>query len=229
LSATKTIKKYKQALNKKAPAKHSHLPIDEMNKYENNKEKLKIWTDEGISYDVMEKYQVRYDPVDNRIVFPIKDINGNIICTKGRTLYPDWKEKGLRKYTYKQSIGDLDFFFGHYEHLDEIKKANELILFEGEKSVMLMESWGFYNTGAILTSHLNDYILPILIKLGVRIVFALDKEIDIQKDENIKKLSRFVKVEYIYDKDKLLEPKMAPVDKGKEKWLLLYEGRRSLN
>jgi len=229
LSATKIIKKYRKLPNIKTCIKHSFLPVDEMDKYENDKSKLKIWADEGISYEVMEKYQVRYDPVNNRIVFPVRDNDGNIISVKGRTLHPDWKEKKLRKYTYYNQIGDVDFIFGFYEHKDYILQSKEIILFEGEKSVMLMESWGFYNTGAILTSHLNDFILQTLIKLGVRAVFALDKDVDIKADKNIKKLSHFVKVEYIYDKNNLLEPKMSPVDLGKDIWLQLYEGRRSLN
>ena len=31
----------------------------------------------------------------------------------------------------------------------------------------------------------------------VRVVFALDEEIDVRRDENIKKLKRFVKVEFV--------------------------------
>jgi hypothetical protein len=67
--------------------------------------------------------------------------------------------------------------------------------------------------------------LPILIKLGVRIVFALDKDINIYEDENIKKLSHFVRVEYVRDTENLLEPKMSPVDAGEDTWLHLYERR----
>jgi len=230
LSATKEIKKFKRCVNKrKEVAKHKILPVDIMDKYENDKSKLQLWADEGISFGVMEKYTVRYDPFCNRIVYPIRDMGGNIISVKGRTLDPDYKEKKIRKYTYFQAIGDIDFIFGYLEHLNSIKNKNEIILFEGEKSVLHTESWGVENTGAILTSHLNPLQLPILIKLGVNVVFALDKEIDIHKDENIRKLSHFVKVEYIKDTEGLIGEKDAPVDAGEDVWNRLYERRKCLN
>jgi len=230
LSATKEIKKFKHTANKRKEAvKHKILSADIMDKYENDKSKLQTWADEGISYDVMERYIVRYDPFCNRIVYPIRDLSGDIISVKGRTLDPDYKKKKLRKYTYFQTIGDIDFIFGYLEHLNSIKSKNEIILFEGEKSVLHAETWGIENTGAILTSHLNPLQLPILIKLGVNVVFALDKEVDIHKDENIRKLSHFVRIEYIKDTEGLIGEKDSPVDAGEDVWNRLYERRKRLN
>lgn len=235
LTATKTIKKFKPSAERKnKEIRHKTLPLDVMRQYENDESKLQIWADEGIDSEVLSKYQVRYDPFSNRLVYPIKDTYGNIISVKGRTLNPDWKTtfingKRIRKYTYFQEIGDVDTFFGYYEHLEEIKKQKEIIIFEGEKSVMIAESWGILNTVAMLTSHLNPLQLPLLIRLGVRVVFAVDKDADIRNDENIKKLSRFVRIEYIKDTENLIEEKDAPVDKGIEIWERLYEGRKSLN
>jgi len=230
LSATKEIRRFKKAARKKKEiVKHKILSPNIMSRYENDKSKLQIWSDEGLSYDVMEKYTVRYDPFCNRIVYPIRDMEGNIISVKGRTLDPDYKEKKIRKYTYFQSIGDIDFIFGYLNHLASIKKENEIILFEGEKSVLHAETWGIENTGAILTSHLNPLQLPILIKLGVTVVFALDKDVDVRDDTNIKKLCHFVKVDYIKDTEGLIGEKDAPVDAGEDVWRRLYEGRKHLN
>jgi len=230
LSATKEIRRFKKAARKKKEiVKHKILSPNIMSRYENDKSKLQIWSDEGLSYDVMEKYTVRYDPFCNRIVYPIRDMEGNIISVKGRTLDPDYKEKKIRKYTYFQSIGDIDFIFGYLNHLDSIKKENEIILFEGEKSVLHAETWGIENTGAILTSHLNPLQLPILIKLGVTVVFALDKDVDVRDDTNIKKLCHFVKVDYIKDTEGLIGEKDAPVDAGEDVWRRLYERRKHLN
>lgn len=228
LNAAKTIKKYKQ--NKRAKERSSHKVLNDniVDQYENDRTKLKIWNDEGISYDVLEKYKVRYDPFSDRLVYPIKDINGNIICMKGRTLNPEWKQLKLRKYTYFQSVGDLDLFFGYYEHIEDIVNKKEIIIFEGEKSVMLLETWGITNSVAMLTSHLNPLQLLILIKLGVKVVFALDKNVNILKDENIQKLKRYVKIEYTYDSNNVLGEKDAPVDKGIEVWNKLYSKRRVL-
>jgi DNA primase len=229
LTSTKIIKRFKPIQKKARETKHTILDENYMSRYEKDTDKLNVWADEGISYEVMEKYQVRYDPFSNRLVYPIRDLQGNIISIKGRTLDKDYKEKKLRKYTYFQSIGDLDIIFGYYEHLQNFKDKKEIILFEGEKSVMLCDTWEIYNTGAILTSHLNPLQINILLKLGVKIVFALDKEINIKEDDNIKKLSKFLKIEYIKDCNNILTEKDAPVDKGKDVWLELYERRLNLN
>lgn len=91
---------------------------------------------------------------------------------------------------------------------------------------MLADSWGVHNTAALLTSHLNPYQLKILAKLGCRVVFALDKGINVREDENIRRLKRYVQVEYVWDKDNLLNDKEAPVDRGQEVWEILYKERR---
>ena len=80
----------------------------------------------------------------------------------------------------------------------------------------------------ILTSHLSSNQLKILVKLGVRVVFALDKEVRIRDDRNIEKLKRYVNVEYIYDWGDLLGEKDAPVDKGREVFKKLYDNRLTL-
>lgn len=85
-----------------------------------------------------------------------------------------------------------------------------------------------YNiTGAILTSHLNPNQMKLLAALGCRVVFALDKDVCIRDDHNIKRLKQFVNVQYLWDKDNLLGEKDSPVDRGQETWKKLYEGRLS--
>ena len=93
---------------------------------------------------------------------------------------------------------------------------------------MIADGWGIKNTGAILTSHLNPYQFKLLIRLGITVVFALDAEVDIRDDVNIKKLLPYVKVEWVRNKRGLLEDKDAPVDKGFEVFQTLYEERGRL-
>lgn len=200
-----------------------------MSQYENDEGYFKLWMDEGIPRSILSKYQVRYDPFSNRIVFPIRYSDGSIIGISGRTLDPNYKQNKESKYIYLKGIGCTDFLFGYSEHKKAFIKNKEIILFEGAKSVMKIEGWGVENTAAILTSHLDSLQLPVLIKLGVKTVFALDKEVDITKDENIKKLKRYVKVEYIKDRFGLLNDKDAPVDKGFDVWERLYNERIPLN
>ena len=85
--------------------------------------------------------------------------------------------------------------------------------------------WGFKNCGAALTSHVNDRQFEILMKLGVRVVFALDADVDIREDRNIMRLKPYTTVEWITDWEDLLQPKDAPVDRGKDIFEHLYRQR----
>ena len=225
LAVTDVARKYTRRNNQKKESKASVLPDDYMERFEKNADKLAVWEREGISKASMDKFQVYYDSFSDRLVYPIRNIDGKIINVSGRTLDPEWKEKQLRKYTYFKPLGILETIYGLAENYESIKQKGEIILFEGAKSVMLADSWGVTNSAAVLTSHLNPYQMQILIKLACRVVFALDKDVVIRDDHNIKKLKQFVGVEYIYDSQNLLEPKMSPVDAGRETWEKLYEGR----
>ena len=207
---------------------HTFLSQDYMSRFEKDSQKLKIWIDEGISQKSLDKFQVYYDRVANRLVFPIRDRYGNIVNISGRTLDPQYKEKRLRKYTYYQKFGTMDLIYGLYENIDYINEQKEIILFEGAKSVMLTDTWGIHNTGAILTSHLNRDQAKILIGLGCTVVFALDKEVEVRKDKNIRWITQFVPVKYVIDSIDMLDEKMAPVDNGFKTWQVLYKEARNL-
>lgn len=204
-----------------------------MERYEFRKDKLKAWYDEGIQWQVMHDYGVRYDAFDNRIVYPIKDFDGNIFCISGRTCDPQYKQKNIRKYTYTSPIGSLPTIYGFSDHRKHIIDAKEVILFEGCKSVLKMVGWGKKNVGALLTSHLSQIQFEYLVKIasfyGVRIVFALDSDVDITKDKTITRLCSYARVEWVKNFDNLLGEKEAPVDRGREVFEKLYAARRRLN
>lgn len=201
------------------------LPEKCMEKYEKDYEKLKIWEQEGISRASLDKFQVYYDRFADRLVYPIRSVDGKIVNIGGRTLDPCWKDKKMRKYLYYYSWGTVNTIYGLAENMRDIRKKREIILFEGCKSVLLADTWGINNTGAILTSHLNQNQLKILIKLGCRVVFALDKDVNVRDDKNIEKLKRYVSVEYIKDRGNLLCEKDSPVDRGENVFKELYEKR----
>lgn len=207
---------------------HSIMDAGVMRRYDDDAVELLDWADEGISWESMRHYQVRYDARTQRIVFPIRDVNGNIISISGRTTDPDWKSKGLRKYTYTTKIHQLDTLYGLYESRDKIKERGVVYVVEGAKSVMKLRSYGYENGVALLTNHLSDYQLKLLIQLGCDVVFALDKGVDVRQDKNISKLKQFCRVYAVSDKGSLLDMKDAPVDKGKEVWEQLLKNKTLL-
>lgn len=225
MAATMVCKKFKPNVTQKKHGKQSVFPDNCMEKFEKREDKLMVWEREGISRASLDKFQVYYDEFSDRLVYPIKNLDGKIVNIGGRTLDPEWKAKKLRKYTYFAGWTEMNVLYGLYDNLESIVKKKEIIIFEGCKSVLLADTWGIHNTSAILTSHLNNQQFKILAKLGCRVVFALDKDVKIRDDHNIKKLKRYVNVEYIYDATDLTSEKDSPVDKGQETFTLLYNKR----
>lgn len=225
LEASVIAKRFSPPRKTKKEPKSTVLPDDYMVRYEKNDEKLAVWEREGISRSSLDRFQVYYDGFSNRLVYPIRSPTGKIVNVGGRTLDPEWKAKKLRKYTYFFGWGSMQTIYGFAENMEYIKEKREIILFEGCKSVLLADTWGIHNSGAILTSHLNESQMKLLASLGCNVVFALDKDVSVREDRHISRLKQYVNVEYVYDKDDLLEEKDSPVDKGLEVWQKLYEGR----
>ena len=229
LAATQVCKRFLPKKQTKKAWTGKALPENTMEKYEIRPDKLKYWEDEGISNAVLRKFDVRYDSFSDRLVYPIRNAAGQIVNVGGRTLDPDYKEKGLRKYTYFYHWeGGMDLIYGLSENMADISDKKEIILFEGCKSVMLAATYGIKNTGAILTSHMSPLQLRILAKLSVRVVFALDKDVDVTQDHNINILKRYLNVEYLQDTSDLLGPKDSPIDRGPEVFRTLYESRKRM-
>ena len=225
LRATEVAKRFQPPKRAQKTSKSTILSDDYMERYEKREDKLAIWEKEGISRASLDKFQVCYDSFSDRLVYPIRNPNGKIINIGGRTLDPAWKEKNLRKYTYFMPWGELKTIYGLAENIAAIREKGEIIIFEGCKSVLMADTWGIHNTGAILTSHLNPNQAKLLVQLGCRVVFALDKDVNVRKDHNIKKLKQFVGIEYLWDGWDLLGEKDSPVDKGFDTFKTLYERR----
>lgn len=216
----KLIRRYKKREEEVIPIR-KELDKDIMNKYKNVT--ISSWVNEGISKEVLEKYQVRYDDNACRIVFPIWDIDGRLINIKGRAAHPRWKEFGMAKYIYYFPLGKNDLFWGYHWHLQDIIRKNEIILVEGEKSVMKLETNGISNAVALGTSHLSKEQMQILLKLRVDVVVALDKDKNPREDKNLQNLSKYNKCFVIIDNNNLLKEKDSPIDCGIDVFNKLYE------
>ena len=219
----KLVRKYKKREEEIMPVREE-LPPDIMEQYKDII--INSWVEEGISKEVLKKYNVRFDEGAGRIVFPVWDINGRLINIKGRAAHPKWKEFGMAKYIYYYPLGKNDLLWGYHWHLDDIKKKNEVIIFEGEKSVMKLESNGIFNSVSIGTSHISKEQFQILLKLRADVVMALDKDKSPLDDKNFNLLAKYNRCYIIEDKEGLLGEKDAPIDQGIEVFQKLYNERR---
>ena len=220
------LKKTKNLMREKEQIVHEVLSANELSKYSH--EDITEWIDEGILQEVMDLFEVRINDRDNRIVYPVYDINGNLINIKGRTRYKNYKELRIPKYINYYPIGTMDYFQGLNLTLPFIKDQNEMIIFESVKSVMKAYGWGYKNCASAEKHTITDEQLKLLVRLRVNIVFAFDSDIS-YSDKDIKKtidvLKRITNVYIIYDRKGLLggkDAKNAPVDLSREIWEQLY-------
>ena len=194
-----------------------------------NDELPKEWLEEDMTEEALRHYNIRIDNNANRIVYPVFDADNNLIGVKGRTRIKAYKELGLSKYINYYKIGKIDYFQGWHQAYPEIKNRKSVIIFEGIKSCIKAYGWGIPNTVASETSALSDGQLKLLIKTGIpEIIIAWDSDQkfrDIIQDPKIQMLKKFTSVSVITDKDKLLDDKMAPVDKGERVFQELLDRR----
>lgn len=221
------LRKAKKILHQESKeAIHEYLPEREIKKYSHKK--VTEWLNEGIRQDVLDLFDVRINERDNRIVYPVRDINGHLINVKGRTMYENYKELKIPKYINYYPIGTMDYLQGLDITLPYVKEQGEIIIFESIKSVMKAFGWGYKNSVSAEKHTLTDEQIKLLVKLRVNVVIAFDSDVsysdnDIKKSINV--LKRITNVYLIYDKNKLLggkEAKNAPVDISKEIWENLY-------
>lgn len=228
LNFFKTLSKLKKT-NKDTPLR---VPLDMDKDYIQRfkDETPQEWVDEGISPETMKKYEIRIDPMSNRIVYPVKDNDDNLIGVKGRTRFKNFKELKIMKYMNYTRIVVLDYFQGMQQAREPINSSGEIIIVEGIKSVMKLDQWGFHNVVSAETSKLNEYQIELLIRMKVRdVVIAFDKDVEMGKIKDcVKLLKRFANVYVVYDRWRLLDNKDSPCDKGEDIWKYLYDNRIKL-
>lgn len=229
---SETVKYYKmlERLSKNKKETISERTILDIDKDYIQKYKDEIpqeWIDEGISAEEMKKYEIRIDPMSNRIVYPVRDADFQMIAVKGRTRFQNYKTLGIMKYMNYNRLGVLNYFTGMMQAYDHIKETNEIIIVEGIKSVMKLDQWGYHNAVSAETSTLNDYQIELLVKMHIKdVVIAFDKDVPLRKiQECTRLLKKFVNCYAVIDKWGLLKDKDSPPDEGESIWRTLYERR----
>lgn len=218
--------------NVSEPCVHEIIPYSEYEKY--TRGRVDEWLEEGIQQEVLDMFDVRIDESANRIVYPVCDIDGNLINIKARTRYKNYKEMRLPKYINYRKVGVMDYFQSLNLTLPYVKEKGEVIIFESVKSVMKAYGWGYKNCVSAEKHSLTPEQITLLVKLGVDVALAYDSDISYWQTDvrrNINRLKPLTNVYLISDVRGLLggaEAKNAPVDCGLEVWEELYENKRKV-
>jgi DNA primase len=195
---------------------------------------VKEWLNEGIRQEEIDLFEIRLDDRSNRIIYPVYDINSNLINIKGRTRFPEYKKMGLCKYINYFKVGTIDYFQGLNITMQYIKQSGEIKIFESIKSVMKLFGNKVKDSASAEKHTLTDEQIRVLIKLRVNVVFCYDSDVSYKEKEvkkNIDTLKKFTNVNLIEDKDNLLggkEAKNSPIDCGFEVWEQLYTNKRKV-
>ena len=201
------------------------------------------WLNDGISEEMMRKYNILYSIDENKIIIPHYDENGNLIGVRARSLNDEDIEFG--KYMPVMVEGkilahQLGYnLYGLNLVKDNIKNKKMAIVAEGEKSVLQYATmFGQENNICVATcgSSFSRYQFELLYKIGVNkilIAFDNDEKVWKEKEKYYKKLEalcgrykNLCKIGFIWDTQNLLDLKDSPFDKGKKVFLELYKGAK---
>lgn len=194
----------------------------------------KPWIDEGISVQTMKKFDIKYDVLNDAVIIPHRDINGRLVGVRQRNLRLDIVEAGMKYIPTTDKTGKTlsyptgDNLYGLCYTKKAINKTHKIILFEAEKSVLLMQSYiGDNNISVGLNGDkLSDGQFNLIKQLDVdEVIVALDKEyrqsltrkefIYAQKVQSkFEKLINRYKISVLWDTKGLLGYKDSPIDCG---------------
>ena len=198
------------------------------------------WINDGISRKTMDKFDICFSTIQNKIIIPHYNINGELVGIRGRALN-NWEVENVGKYMPVQIEGK---WYSHPLSLnlyglnitkENIKRNRICYIFESEKSVMQCDSFQMDNCSvAVCGSQLNKWQIKILAKEchPQEIVVCFDKEEQPPAEEYFNKLYKicskyknYADFSFIYDREKLLNMKDSPSDKGEETFKKLLSKR----
>lgn len=200
---------------------------------------LKPWLDEGISKETLLKYRIKYDSTINAIIIPNFDHDGELIGIRGRF----FGENAVAKYMPIKYNGNFlshptgKFFYGYNLNKDTIRRIRKAVIFEGEKSVMKMETLYPGNNISLATAGKKITLdqLSALIKLDLdEVILAYDadyktaeerKKLIAEYDKIVQLLKPYFNVSIMVDYNWKLGYKDSPIDKGKEVFDELFRDR----
>lgn len=144
-------------------------PIIENAKFETGKTAGLVDVKEGNSFDLFK----------NRLIFPIEDVNGNVIGFGGRCADDDPAKKSGRKYiNSKESIiySKSRSLYGIYQAKRSITKTKTAILCEGYTDVTALHQYGCDMAVASCGTALTDEQCKLLNRFAAHVIICRDND-----------------------------------------------------
>lgn len=210
------------------------------------------WINDGISIDSMKKFGISWYEIKNSIIIPHYNIDNKLVGIRRRSFRPeDSKNKYMPLYI-EGKLYDHPLalnLYGLNKNIEAIKSQKKAIIVEGEKSVLLSDTYFGNDSITVATCGFNisGWQINTLLKYVNEVYLAFDKDFDVkkeweyQKDKEVykdflkykKRLNSLVekfngrcKVRLIKDNKGLLDIKDSPFDKGKETFEKLFKNAK---
>ena len=186
------------------------------------------WLRDGISLEVQRKWNVRYDVVSQRIVFPIRTPTGEIMAIKGRANF-ELSEYEPKYLCLEQGLMSQTLF-GYYENYNSLYEG-DILIFESEKSILILDGWGYHNAVALGSNSLDPAQAKLIMSLNPRsVTFLLDNSLPLENTKrDVEILKSFCTMKTLdikfwnweYNLD--LDDKCAACDGTKEEFIYILE------
>lgn len=180
----------------------------------------RMFTEDGIPYEVQQLLEIGYDDEYNAITIPIRDELGTLVGVKGRYLDRNIKEN---KYVYLTKCAKSKILYGLYRSYEHIKSSNEVYVGESEKSYAQLFAMGRPNAVATSGKKISRVQRNKLASMGVDIILCYDA--DVTYEELLRIANDFpygINIYALIDKDHILNEKESPTDK-REKFEILLD------
>jgi len=185
---------------------------------------------EGITPAVQSQFKIGYSPEHQRISIPHRywsGDNNDYVGVMGRTIKQDYDILQIPKYLPLVRFYKSLNLYGLQENYKHIQENGVVIIFEGEKSVLKMNSWKLPYAVAVGSHDISAVQQQILVSLNVEICIAFDEGIPENYIKNHCKIFKNMrKTSYIFDNDDLLDKKMSPVDRKLNTFKYLFNNRK---
>ena len=211
----------------------------------NYKVKISPWLREGITQAALDQARIGFYPGADQITIPHYDKDGRFVGLRGRTVceeegerYGKYRPMRVNGIQYTHPLGMNLYNFNNSK--DNIKLMKKAIIFEGEKSTLLYQSYfGLQNdiSVACCGSSVSAHQMQLLLDAGAEeIIIAFDRQFQEIGDTEFKHLKKnllklrdkyktYATISFIFDKNKTTGYKSSPIDEGPEKFLNLFKER----
>ncbi len=117
-----------------------------------------------------------YDRFRGRVMFPLKDHKGVVVGFSGRTLIKDDKEAKYINSPETMLYSKSRMLYGLWENREQIRKADSIVLVEGELDVIPSWQVGVKNVAAIKGSAFTNEQAQLMTRFTKNVVMSLDSD-----------------------------------------------------